>query len=819
MRLNASVVAVIVVVSTYAISAQAPSQTGPRDDAYVSTHRPSTTLTAENVPIKDDALGRIDWMREVMGGDLTPEFMEAMMVAGDTQRAQYGPAGRGAIQVPAGGAWTNIGPYRSNWIQNGLQVAESDTGRVRTFLVHPTNPDILYILTSGGGLWKTTNLSDPRPAWRATTDSILSTSGGSAAFGKSPETIYLGTGDPFDPGVGGYTRKSTDGGQTWLNAIKLGASTVIPDLKVDTSGATDIVLVGTNAGLFRSTDGGTTYAPVLSGLVWSLARTSAGWLAARTVGGVGSILYSTNQGATWVAIPNAGGVYSGAGRTTLAVGKPGDAVVYAFAATAGNGAQKDLYRSTDGGLNWTALDLPHKTPINPNPDQPDMNIMAGQAFYNQMVLVDPNDSTRNTVYIGGQLSSAKSLDGGGTWAIITNWLAQFKLPYVHADFHAASFATLRGDPTILFGTDGGFFLSTDGGGSFSSQKNDGISSYLIYAMTGNSKHPDDVLIGLQDDGTRWREGKTGTYNQVLGGDGFGVGWSQSVDTVGLGSIYYSFIVRDVTNPTSTQHKWRVGWNGIEEFFNPTLTYFNTSIATPRASADSRGQTFYHRTRYRLYRTTDGAASWKCIMETPLAATPLAGASSTCVPNPPAPAPPPSRVLLRAGSHPIGISPLDLNHSGVLANGGWLYTTTDAGQNWTSRNLISLAAPWPGFNATLAYASNTTMYVGNEAPIGTAMRAIKSVDGGATWTNASGSGITALPPVPTTKLIVSPRDSSGNTVYAGTWLGVYETTDGGASWHLYGTGLPMVVVSDLFMPTDGSYLRVSTYGRGVWETRF
>jgi photosystem II stability/assembly factor-like uncharacterized protein len=74
-------------------------------------------------------------------------------------------------------------------------------------------------------------------------------------------------------------------------------------------------------------------------------------------------------------------------------------------------------------------------------------------------------------------------------------------------------------------------------------------------------------------------------------------------------------------------------------------------------------------------------------------------------------------------------------------------------------------------------------------------------------------------VPVTKLIVSPRDSSGNTVYAGTWLGVYETTDGGTSWHLYGSGLPVVTVSDLYMPTDGSYLRVSTYGRGVWENRF
>ena len=111
------------------------------------------------------------------------------------------------------------------------------------------------------------------------TDSILSTSGGSAAFGKNPETIYLGTGDPFDPGVGGFARRSTDGGETWSNAFKLGASTSVPDVKADTSGTTDVVLAATNAGLFRSTDGGLTYgaSPVLTGLVWSLARTSAGW--------------------------------------------------------------------------------------------------------------------------------------------------------------------------------------------------------------------------------------------------------------------------------------------------------------------------------------------------------------------------------------------------------------------------------------------------------------------------------------------------------------------------------------------------------------
>src|SRR5205814_9006446 len=134
-----------------------------------------------------------------------------------------------------------------------------------------------------------------------------------------------------------------------------------------------------------------------------------------------------------------------------------------------NGAgtdQKELFRSTDGGQNWTALNLSTTTPANPNSDQPHMDIMLGQEFYNHLLLVDPTDAARNTVYIGGNLSSAKSTDGGNTWRITSNWLAQFGLPYVHADFHAAAFSNIGGVKTVFFGSDGGLFTSTDGGNSF-----------------------------------------------------------------------------------------------------------------------------------------------------------------------------------------------------------------------------------------------------------------------------------------------------------------------------------------------------------------
>ena len=783
-------VLVLVAASSLVLMAQAQEPQLPRDDAYVSTHQPKGPAPTMDARVKDDPAGRREAQKEQFGGEFTPEFMESLMTAANQQAAEHGPAGRGNIKPGSGGAWTNIGPYRSNWVQNGVRVNESDTGRVRNFLIHPTNADIVYALKSSGGLWKTTNFSHPRPNWRPMSDTVLSTSGGSVAFGKNPETLYLGSGDPFDPGVGGFIYKSVDGGETWSGGIKLGAATVIADVKVDTSGAQDVVLAATNAGLFRSLNSGTSYGVVINGgFHWSLQRTSAGWIDALTSTGNAVFARAATAAGPWVLDFTAGGI-APAGRMTLGVGAPGDAIAYAFTATAGNTAQKDLYRSLDGGATWTGVGLATKTPANPNEDQPDMNIMNDQAFYNQMLLVDPTDLSRNTVYIGGQLSSAKTTDGGANWRVLTNWLAQFRLPYVHADHHAAAVATIKGSPILLLGTDGGLFTSEDGGDSFSSQKNDGMSSYLIYAMTGNPKHADDVLIGLQDNGTRWRVGPTGTYNQVFGGDGFGVGWSQAEDNISLGSVYYSYIIRNRRNPPNTQSKWEVGYNGIAEFFNPALTYFNTSIATPRASADPSGLTFFHRTRFKLYRTTDGAASWQAVLNT-------------------------GALLLRGGSHPIGISPDDLDHFGVLGNGGRFWLTANGGATFQLKVLTVLAAPWPGFNSSVAYASNNTMYVGNEAPIGTALRVIKSSDGGTTWAPAT----TGLPAVPVTKLLVSPRDATGRTVYAATWIGVYETTNAGASWHLFGSGLPIVNVSDLYMPTDGSYLRVSTFGRGVWETRF
>jgi photosystem II stability/assembly factor-like uncharacterized protein len=108
-----------------------------------------------------------------------------------------------------------------------------------------------------------------------------------------------------------------------------------------------------------------------------------------------------------------------------------------------------------------------------------------------------------------------------------------------------------------------------------------------------------------------------------------------------------------------------------------------------------------------------------------------------------------------------------------------------------------------------WADDSTLYLASESPI-PGGRIAKSTNGGLTFSRAD----TGIPDVPVNRVLVSPVNP--NTVFAATFLGVYRSTNGGTSWSRFGAALPFVEVRDLYMPPDGSFLRVSTFGRGVWE---
>ena len=239
-----------------------------------------------------------------------------------------------------------------------------------------TNRNTLYVLTAGGGLWKSYDffgLSGPH--WIPLTDTLPTTSSGSFALGSATDTIYLGLGDPYqDMGIGGMMVVSNDGGNSWNAPVSLAGATYIYDIKVEVSQAADIILITAQNGIHRSSDAGSTYNLVYnsptSGSTYSIVKSSIGWIGYDYVDG---ILISYDFGITWLkGITNWDTVVSATGyqakRATLEVAVAGDNVVFAYAARLSDNHQLDLFRSRDGGLTWIALGCnSNKRPTNSDP--------------------------------------------------------------------------------------------------------------------------------------------------------------------------------------------------------------------------------------------------------------------------------------------------------------------------------------------------------------------------------------------------------------------------------------------------------------------
>src|SRR5262249_38939067 len=101
--------------------------------------------------------------------------------------------------------------------------------------------------------------------------------------------------------------------------------------------------------------------------------------------------------------------------------------------------------------------------------------------------------------------------------------------------------------------------------------------------------------------------------------------------------------------------------------------------------------------------------------------------------------------------------------------------------------------------------------GAQFPIAGQAAVMMTTDFGVTW-SARANGI---PNTLVGRVVrVDPLNSA--MLYCGTDAGVYRSTDQGLNWSSFGTGLPSLEVTDIQIFPDGTAMRVSTYGRGVWE---
>jgi len=811
---------------------------------------------------KDDAQGREKWFANWFG-PIAPGYLSHRLKVAEQEIQKWGSMIPGtsmylrrkssAANDGAGlpySLFRNIGPFHevAQLQQNANDPNIIDTGRITVILPHPTNARLLYVGYAGGGLWRCRNAnvaSNEDWVWEPLTDGLPgggaagNISIGSAAFKpEDPNTIYLSLGDMMPGSANGTAQGrgffiSRDGGETWTRGGALGDTS---RTKTVLALPGNIVLVAGNAGVYRSTDGGLnfqlyravqlpppneSYNAVYAG--WDMLRLDNGDLVASVSytrynvgGGViyptenGDILYSTNNGASWTkAVRNTPFPASDIRRMSMAA--HGKTIYGLFQDVSQSEFHKGLLKSTDYGRTWSYQEAPTLFSY----VDPVFNITGdgGQTSYNQMITVDPEDS--DTVFLGTNLRSWRSTDGGLTFECMTDWVAAGR-QYMHADMHTAAWS--NGGPKALYvGTDGGLSIfrqpniapipssnrrMASDPAIIDHRRNKNISTHLIYniACTTAETPPGSrsrVLAGFQDLGTRLRRESgvaTGTFNEVIGGDGFGCLIHAHNGDLMLGSLYYTRIRRSTNGGLSFLDS-NSGLNNGKD----NGPFYTRLFDTP---ADPTGNRVYTFNNYTPYFSDDFGASW----------APLPTADNGW-PGP--------NIYIRS----FGVSPLKLGLVGatfdVSENGrvGRIAISEDNGTNWRVYTGFPGASSSGGM-AEIAFdvSDPNIIYVTSVAFSQSANHLWKSTDRGYTWKAIDGTSSTSneFPfGIPVHVLKIDPSDNK--VLYAGTDVGLYRSTNQGATWARFGDGLPLVSVRDIYLAPDDSFMRVGTHGRGIWET--
>ena len=176
------------------------------------------------------------------------------------------------------GTWMPLGPAPIDYGQTENVAPKSPsgnylnevTGAVQAVVAHPTNPDILYIGTANGGIWRTSNATAASPTWTPLTDNANSLSIGALALDSTDPngmTLVAGEGrSSTSARTGGALDGllySDDGGATWTQLD--GGGTLVGKIcsGITLNGKTIVVAVDnaqtgsySDVGIFRSTDGG-----------------------------------------------------------------------------------------------------------------------------------------------------------------------------------------------------------------------------------------------------------------------------------------------------------------------------------------------------------------------------------------------------------------------------------------------------------------------------------------------------------------------------------------------------------------------------------
>jgi len=679
------------------------------------------------------------------------------------------------------------------------------SGRVMTIAVHPDNTGIIYIGSASGGVWKTVNGG---ASWQPIFDREGSFSIGWITLDpKNPNVVWVGTGERNSQrsvAYGDGVYKSEDGGKSWKN-MGLKNSEHIGRIVINPENP-DIVYVaaqgplwtaGGDRGLYKTSDGGKTWEQVLkisentgvsdvvidprhpNTIIASAYQRRRTFFTLIDGGPESAIHRSTDGGKTWTKV-NTGLPSEELGRIGLSIAKSDPDIVYANVEAANR--KGGIYRSSDNGVTWEK-----RTDYN-----------QGSMYYGD-IFADESDADR--VYVPDVLFQVSD-DGGKSFHALGQ-------RFMHVDNHI-----IWVDPAnashMLVGNDGGLYRSFDKGATWTFFENLPLAQF--YDVDVDESEPFyNVCGGLQDNNSLCGPSRTRSDHGILNEDWFvtqgGDGFTTHVDPKDPNTIYAELQHGVIVRVDKRTHE-RVGIQPKEEKGEaPARWNWDTPfIISPHSN------TRLYMGSQRLYRSDDRGNSWKALsgdLSRQVDRNKIALMGKVWGPDAVAKN---TSTALYGNISAIAESPKKEGLLYVGTDDGLVQVSEDGGATW--RKIESFAGvPKDAYvarirasqhDAATAYVAFENHQNGDFAPY-----LFKTTDAGKTWTPIAGDL-----PKRGSVYAVAEDHIDPNLLFAGTEFAAYFSKDGGAKWMKIG-GLPTIAVREIAIQKKHNDLVLGTFGRGIY----
>ncbi len=685
------------------------------------------------------------------------------------------------------------------------------SGRIADIAVDPKDPSTWYLAVGSGGVWKTENAGI---TWKPIFDSEAVYSTGDVTIDPSNSNIiWVGTGEnnggrhlSFGDGV----YRSLDGGQTWKN-MGLKESEHISDIIVHPSDSNTVWVSsqgplwskGGQRGLFKTTDGGTTWTNVLKVDQWTGVSSlvidsrnpnklyAASWQRQRTlqsyVGtGPGSAIHTTDDGGlTWRKLTK-GLPETDMGKIGLAISEINPDVVYAGIEL--NQRKGGFYRSSDRGASWVKMSDAVSGGTGPH--------------YYQEIFADPHRFDR--VYMASNYSQYSN-DGGKTWTGLNS-------KYKHVDDHAIAFHPTDPD-FMLVGSDGGIYETRDGMDKWRFLSNLPITQFYKIAVD-DSKPFYNVYGGTQDNSSQGGPSRTTKSHGIRNNDWFLIlDWDGHQPATEPGNPDVIYGQRQKGN-LARYHRKTGEYVSIQPQAKPGEPAERFNWDAPILVSAHNPQRLYHAS-YRVWRSDDRGNSWQAIsgdltrnsnrMHLPVMDRTwsvnsgfdlLAMSDYSTIAN-------------------LAESPIDENILYAGTDDGLIQATSDGGKNWTSYKISKIrgipATAYVNdiradlFDKDTVYAALDNHKYGDYKPY-----LIKSTNRGKTWKSIASN-------IPDKHLVwrIVQDHVNKNLLFIGTEFGLFFTVDGGKAWTELTGGAPTISFRDVKIQRTENDLVAGSFGRGIF----